>query len=100
LSGGNQQKIVIGKWLSTESKIFIFDEPTRGIDVGSKSEIFSLIYKLVQDGAAVLLISSELSEIVRVCDRVYVMREGTISGELSGDLINEANVLKLGMADV
>ena len=100
MSGGNQQKIVIGKWLSTESKIFIFDEPTRGIDVGSKSEIFSLIYKLVQDGAAVLLISSELSEIVRVCDRVYVMREGTISGELSGDLINEANVLKLGMADV
>jgi ribose transport system ATP-binding protein len=100
LSGGNQQKIVIGKWLSTESKIFIFDEPTRGIDVGAKSEIFSLIYKLVQDGAAVLLISSELSEIVRVCDRVYVMREGTISGELSGDLINEANVLKLGMADV
>jgi ribose transport system ATP-binding protein len=100
LSGGNQQKIVIGKWLTTESKIFIFDEPTRGIDVGAKSEIFSLIYKLVEDGAAVLLISSELSEIVNVCDRVYVMREGTIAGELQKDSITETNVLKLGMADV
>lgn len=100
LSGGNQQKIVIGKWLTTESKIFIFDEPTRGIDVGAKSEIFSLIYKLVEGGAAVLLISSELSEIVNVCDRVYVMREGTIAGELQKEFLTETNVLKLGMADV
>ena len=100
LSGGNQQKIVIGKWLTTESKVFIFDEPTRGIDVGAKSEIFSLIYKLVKEGAGVLLISSELSEIVNVCDRVYVMREGTIAGELQKDSITETNVLKLGMADV
>ena len=99
LSGGNQQKIVIGKWLTTDSKIFIFDEPTRGIDVGAKAEIFALIYKLVEDGAAVLMISSELSEIVNVCDKAYVMREGRISGLLEKEALNEENVLKLGMAD-
>ena len=99
LSGGNQQKIVIGKWLTTDSKIFIFDEPTRGIDVGAKAEIFALIYKLVQDGAAVLMISSELSEIVNVCDKAYVMREGKISGLLEKDALNEENILKLGMTD-
>ena len=99
LSGGNQQKIVIGKWLTTDSKVFIFDEPTRGIDVGAKAEIFALIYKLVEDGAAVLMISSELSEIVNVCDRAYVMREGRISGMLEKESLNEENVLKLGMAD-
>ena len=99
LSGGNQQKIVIGKWLTTDSKIFIFDEPTRGIDVGAKAEIFALIYKLVQDGAAVLMISSELSEIVNVCDKAYVMREGKISGLLEKEALNEENILKLGMTD-
>jgi ribose transport system ATP-binding protein len=99
LSGGNQQKIVIGKWLTTDSKIFIFDEPTRGIDVGAKAEIFALIYKLVEDGAAVLMISSELSEIVNVCDKAYVMREGKISGLLEKDTLTEENVLKLGMTN-
>jgi ribose transport system ATP-binding protein len=99
LSGGNQQKIVIGKWLTTDSKIFIFDEPTRGIDVGAKSEIFALIYKLVEEGAAVLIISSELSEIVNVCDKAYVMREGKISGLLEKEALNEENILKLGMTD-
>jgi ribose transport system ATP-binding protein len=99
LSGGNQQKIVIGKWLTTDSKIFIFDEPTRGIDVGAKAEIFALIYKLVEDGAAVLMISSELSEIVNVCDKAYVMREGKISGLLEKAVLNEENILKLGMTD-
>ncbi len=99
LSGGNQQKIVIGKWLTTDSKIFIFDEPTRGIDVGAKSEIFALIYKLVEDGAAVLMISSELSEIVNVCDKAYVMREGRISGLLEKSELTEENVLTLGMTN-
>jgi ribose transport system ATP-binding protein len=99
LSGGNQQKIVIGKWLTTDSKIYIFDEPTRGIDIGAKAEIFALIYKLVEEGAAVLMISSELSEIVNVCDKAYVMREGRISGILEKSELTEENVLTLGMTN-
>ncbi|MBB1603556.1 sugar ABC transporter ATP-binding protein [Variovorax sp. UMC13] len=97
LSGGNQQKVVIGKWLSAEAKLFIFDEPTRGIDVGAKAEIFSLIDGLVKKGAAVLMISSELSEIVNVCDRTYVMREGRVAGELARDAMSEEAILTLGM---
>jgi ribose transport system ATP-binding protein len=99
LSGGNQQKIVIGKWLATGARLFIFDEPTRGIDVGAKSEIFALIARLVEDGAGVLLISSELPEIVHVCDRAYVMREGRVAGQLSRDQLSEENLLSLGMHD-
>ncbi|WP_206996653.1 sugar ABC transporter ATP-binding protein [Trinickia mobilis] len=97
LSGGNQQKIVIGKWLSARCRLFIFDEPTRGIDIGAKTEIFNLIERLVEEGAAVLLISSELTEIVHVCDRAYVMREGAISGELPRDRLSEQNILGLAM---
>jgi len=97
LSGGNQQKVVIGKWLAAQSKLFIFDEPTRGIDVGAKAEIFALIDQLVQAGAAVLMISSDQPEIVHVCDRAYVMREGRIVGELSRQDLTEENILKLGM---
>ena len=82
LSGGNQQKVVIGKWLNADAKFFIFDEPTRGIDVGAKSEIFRLLDGLVHNGAAVLMISSEQIEIVQICDRAYVMRSGRIAGEL------------------
>ncbi|WP_179400957.1 sugar ABC transporter ATP-binding protein [Burkholderia guangdongensis] len=97
LSGGNQQKIVIGKWLSAGCRLFIFDEPTRGIDIGAKTEIFNLIERLVEQGAAVLLISSELSEIVHVCDRAYVMRDGAISGELPRERLSEQNILSLAM---
>ena len=97
LSGGNQQKVVIGKWLGAESRLFIFDEPTRGIDVGAKAEIFALIDNLVQQGAAVLMISSELSEIVHVCDRSYVMRDGCIAGHLAREDLSEENILKLAM---
>jgi ribose transport system ATP-binding protein len=96
-SGGNQQKIVIGKWLGAGCSLFLFDEPTRGIDVGAKSEIFALIEELVEHGAAVLLISSELSEIVHVCDRAYVMRTGTMGGELSRAELSEENILRLAM---
>jgi len=99
LSGGNQQKIVIGKWLATGARLFIFDEPTRGIDVGAKAEIFALIAKLVEEGAAVLLISSELPEIVHVCDRAYVMREGRVAGQLSRGQLSEESLLSLGMHD-
>ncbi|AXF26135.1 sugar ABC transporter ATP-binding protein [Burkholderia pyrrocinia] len=97
LSGGNQQKIVIGKWLRAECRLYIFDEPTRGIDIGAKTEIFNLIERLVEEGAAVLLISSELSEIVHVCDRAYVMRGGAISGELQREQLSEESILGLAM---
>jgi ribose transport system ATP-binding protein len=97
LSGGNQQKIVVGKWLGAKSRCFIFDEPTRGIDVGAKVEIFRLIEGLVAQGAAVLMISSELSEIVAVCDRAYVMRDKSVVGELQRGDITEENILRLAM---
>ncbi len=97
LSGGNQQKVVIGKWLAAGAKLFIFDEPTRGIDVGAKSEIFALIDRLVAEGAAALMISSEQAEICHVCDRAYVMRDGRIAGELSRSELTEENIVRLGM---
>ena len=97
LSGGNQQKIVIAKWLAAGARLFIFDEPTRGIDVGAKAEIFSLIGELVAGGAGVLMISSEQSEIVRVCDRAYVMRDGRIVGELAHEQLSEESILRLAM---
>jgi len=99
LSGGNQQKVVIGKWFNAGSRVFIFDEPTRGIDVAAKAEIYNIMEKLVADGAAVLVISSELPEIVAVCDRAYVMRDKTIVGELSRAELTEENILKLAMHD-
>ncbi len=97
LSGGNQQKVVIGKWLNARARFFIFDEPTRGIDVGAKAEIFRLLDRLVHDGAAVLMISSEQIEIVHVCDRAYVMRSGRIVGELARDELTEANIVGLAV---
>ncbi len=83
LSGGNQQKVVLGKWLTTEAQIFIFDEPTRGIDVGSKVEIYQLMNQLAARGAAILMISSELPEILGMSDRVLVMRAGRIAAEFA-----------------
>ena len=95
LSGGNQQKIVLAKCLCTDAKIFIFDEPTRGIDVGAKAEIYNLIDNLVKDGKAVLMISSELPEIIGICDRVYVMAEGKISGMVDKATLDQVSLLKL-----
>ena len=97
LSGGNQQKVVIGKWLPAGARLFIFDEPTRGIDIGAKAQIFALIDELVQAGAGVLMISSEQSEIVHVCDRAYVMRAGRIAGELTRAELTAENIVRLGM---
>jgi ribose transport system ATP-binding protein len=85
LSGGNQQKVVIAKWLTAATDILIFDEPTRGIDVGAKSEIYKLLNDLVQQGKAIIMISSELPEILRMSHRIIVMCEGRITGELSND---------------
>jgi ribose transport system ATP-binding protein len=97
LSGGNQQKVVIAKWIGAASRVFLFDEPTRGIDVGAKAEIYHLLEGLVSEGAAALMISSELPEIVAVCDRAYVMRDKRIIGELSRDDLTEENILALAM---
>ncbi len=90
LSGGNQQKVVLAKWMCTHAKVFIFDEPTRGIDVGAKAEIHALMNELVREGAAVLMISSELPEIIGMSDRIYVMRAGRIVAEIPhGDASQE-----------
>ena len=83
LSGGNQQKVVFAKWLCAGSKVYIFDEPTRGIDVGSKREIYQIINSLAEQGAAIIVISSELPEVLGICDRVIVMHEGRKTGELT-----------------
>ena len=76
LSGGNQQKALLGKWMFTEPDILILDEPTRGIDVGAKYDIYCLINKMVEDGKSVIMISSEMPELLGMCDRIYVMSEG------------------------
>ena len=88
LSGGNQQKVVIAKWLVRDSDILIFDEPTRGIDIGAKSEIYALMEELAKQGKSIIMISSELPEVLRMSDRVIVMCEGRITGVLD---IAEAN---------
>src|SRR5262249_2567941 len=80
LSGGNQQKVVLGKWLASEPRVLILDEPTRGIDVGAKAEIHRLMSELARQGLAILMISSELTEIMGMSDRILVMREGRIAG--------------------
>ena len=80
-----------------KARFFIFDEPTRGIDVGAKAEIFKLLDQLARDGAGILMISSEQPEIIHVCDRAYVMRDGHIAGELARSELTEANIVRLGM---
>ena len=91
LSGGNQQKVVVSKWLSTEPSILILDEPTRGIDVGAKSEIYHLIYELAQKGVAIMMISSEMEEIINLSDRIIVLHEGDLTGELDNRPENRAS---------
>ena len=83
LSGGNQQKVVLGKWLATDSKFLIFDEPTRGIDVGAKYEIYSIMDRMAGEGAAIMMVSSDLPELLGISDRVYVMKDGEIAGEVA-----------------
>ncbi|MBW2056840.1 MAG: sugar ABC transporter ATP-binding protein [Deltaproteobacteria bacterium] len=99
LSGGNQQKVVLAKWLSAAPKLMIFDEPTRGLDVGAKSEIHQLIRKLAANGTGILLISSELPELIGLSDRVLVMRKGRMVGELSAGQITEDRVLSLAAGE-
>ena len=99
LSGGNQQKVVLARWLAARPRILILDEPTRGIDVGAKAEIYRLIDELANEGIGIMLISSELPEILGLSDRIYVMQRGRITGQLRGDEATEAKVLAFAMAD-
>src|SRR5205085_4189401 len=95
LSGGNQQKIVLAKWLAARCRVLILDEPTRGVDVGGKAEIHALIDNLAAEGAAVLVISSELPELIAVSTRLLVLREGQLVGELSRAEANQEALLRL-----
>jgi ribose transport system ATP-binding protein len=95
LSGGNQQKVVIGKWLATTPRLLLLDEPTRGIDIGAKQEIYRLMEKLAREGMAILFVSSELEEIIGMSDRVLVMHDGRITGELQRGELNEESIMRL-----
>lgn len=95
LSGGNQQKIMIGRWLATAPKILILDEPTRGVDVGAKSEIYAIMNKLAKEGMSIIMISSELPEIINMSDRVYVMCDGKITGCLGHEEVTQEKIMKL-----
>lgn len=98
LSGGNQQKVVIGKWLLADTKVLILDEPTRGIDVGAKVEIYQLVNELTAAGAAVLMISSDLPEVLGLSDRVLVMAQGRVAGELPAEQATQDAVMALAVS--
>ena len=100
LSGGNQQKVLLSRWAEIRPELFILDEPTRGVDVGAKSEIYRMMTDMAKQGVAILMISSELPEIVGMSDRVYVMREGHIAGELQGGDIDQENIMALACGAV
>jgi len=93
LSGGNQQKVLLAKWMFADPDILILDEPTRGIDVGAKYEIYCIINQLVAEGKSVIMISSELPEILGMCDRIYIMNEGRIVGELDGKEATQEKIM-------
>ena len=99
LSGGNQQKVLLARWMATRPKLIILDEPTRGIDVGAKAEIEKIIRELSEEGISIIYISSEIQELVRNCDRVIVLREGKICGELCTEEISEMNIMKFIASD-
>jgi ribose transport system ATP-binding protein len=97
LSGGNQQKVALMKWIASNSKILLLDEPTRGVDVGAKAEIYKIINELAAQGVGIIITSSEMPEIIGMADRVIVMHNGTVAGELGKNMINELNLIKLAM---
>ncbi|WP_343210664.1 sugar ABC transporter ATP-binding protein [Anaerolentibacter hominis] len=100
LSGGNQQKVIVGKWMFTDAKVMIFDEPTKGIDVGAKAEIYRLMRKLANEGAAVIMISSELPEVIGVSDRIIVMHDGSYRGEFSWQEADEKKIMEAAIGGV
>lgn len=93
LSGGNQQKVIIARWLSAESDFVMFDEPTRGIDVGAKLEVYSLMFEMAAGGKGILVVSSEIPELLKVCDRIYVMHEGRVSAEMKNQSVTSDMIL-------
>ncbi len=93
LSGGNQQKVVLAKWLNTNGEIFIFDEPTRGIDVGSKQEIYQIMVSLLKQGKAIIMVSSDMPEVIAMSDRVIVMKNGEVTAQLSKNEVSEEHIL-------
>ncbi|MDE5716589.1 MAG: ATP-binding cassette domain-containing protein, partial [Lachnospiraceae bacterium] len=95
LSGGNQQKVVVGKWLARDSRVVIFDEPTRGIDVGAKVEIYNLMNELKKQGIAVMFVSSEMPEVMGIADRIIVMCDGRITGEVMARETTQNEILTL-----
>jgi ribose transport system ATP-binding protein len=95
LSGGNQQKVVFGKWLAREPRVLILDEPTRGVDVGARAEIYAIIDQLAAAGAAVWMISSDMEEVLGMSDRIVVLHEGRLAGQLRRDEFNEEAVMRL-----
>ena len=97
LSGGNQQKVIFAKWMLRNPDVLILDEPTRGIDVGAKYEIYKLITELAKENRAVLIISSELPELIGMCDRIYVMASGKISGEIDRENATQEAIMKLAI---
>jgi ribose transport system ATP-binding protein len=97
LSGGNQQKVVLAKWLSLDPRVLIFDEPTRGIDVGAKAEIYELMRRLAERGIAILMISSDMEEILRISTRVAVMHEGSVTGILNRTQCSEEAIMRLAV---
>jgi ribose transport system ATP-binding protein len=97
LSGGNQQKIALAKWLSADCKCIVFDEPTRGVDIGAKTEIYKIINRLAEEGVGIIMISSEMTEIIGMCDRAIVMRQGSVAGEVKKSELSENNLIKLAM---
>ena len=99
LSGGNQQKVVLGKWFNTGGEIFIFDEPSRGVDVGSKQEIYKVMVDLLKQGKAIVMVSSDMPEVISMSDRVIVFKNGEIAGELTGEEITEERILTLSIGD-
>jgi ABC-type sugar transport system ATPase subunit len=99
LSGGNQQKVVLSKWLCSQAEIFIFDEPTRGIDIGAKAEIYHLMNRLTAAGVAIIMISSELPEIMGMSDRILVMRGGQIAGEFSAEDASQEKILQCALGE-
>ena len=100
LSGGNQQKVVIAKWLTRDCDILIFDEPTRGIDVGAKNEIYKLMNKLASEGKSIIMISSEMTEILRMSDRIVVMCEGKKTGEIDIAEATQENIMNLATREI
>ena len=93
LSGGNQQKVIISKWLAIDSNVFIFDEPTKGIDVGAKSEIYEIMRSMCDEGKAIIMVSSDMPELLSVCDRIIVFRDGEISGTLDNKSATEERIM-------